>query len=69
MKKQKKKALYTYRFVGGGYNQTYAFTLKVAIRQAKEEFPTSNIDEKSFKRITDQKEQDAYYRELQMMFN
>lgn len=67
MKKQ--KALYTYNFTGGGYNQTYAHNIRQAIKQAKEEFPTMDISEKSFKRLVSQKEQDDYYKMLRMMFD
>ncbi len=61
--------LYTYTFIGGGLNQTYANSKAEAVAKAKAEFPelAKQIDTKSFKRLTSRKAQAAYYANLPLM--
>ncbi len=51
--KPAKKVLYSWNWVGGGYNQTYAFTKKEALKYAKDMQKSGTpliVDIKSVKR-------------------
>lgn len=68
--KPKSKTLYAFTFVGGGYNQVYAYTKREAIKKAKQEFNSSTltVDESSFRRIP-AKEVNSYYSGISRLFD
>jgi hypothetical protein len=57
------RVLWSFTFIGGGFNQVYAVTKDEALAQARRELPTlaNQIDENSFKALRTRDEQDAYY--------
>lgn len=61
--------LWTFNFVGEGFNQVYASNRQEAVLKAKAEFPTlaNKIDAKSFRAIRSQKAQNEYYASFPLM--
>lgn len=56
--------LFTFRFIGGGFNQVYAETLHEAIEKIKEEFWRWPIDFNSIKCLNTEKDQTNYYNSM-----
>jgi hypothetical protein len=59
-----KNNLYTYNFIGGGFNQEYATNITQAKAQAITKYPTLGIDLNSFKLV---KDEEAYYNSFPLM--
>lgn len=60
----KTTALYTFRWIGGGYNQVYAPSKKEALALIKQKFPSYVPDLKSFRRLTGRHQIEEYYRSI-----
>lgn len=61
------KTLYTYRFIPEGFNQVWANSKKTAIHEAMKEFPSLDIDVKSFVALRTKREQETYFTNLPLM--
>jgi len=55
----RRKALYTWNWIGGGYNQHYAFTKKEAMKYATS--GSLKVDLSSFKRTNAAQEKSYWY--------
>ena len=73
--KKPEKALYTFNWSGGGFNQVYATTKKEALAEVKKQFPDDGQEHGctyknvvNLKRVT-AKQADAWYRMGNMMCN
>jgi hypothetical protein len=56
-----KKQLYTWNWIGGGYNQTYAFNKTEALMEAKRIWPSGQVDPSSI-RVLNDKEAEKYWK-------
>ncbi len=58
-----KRHLYTWNWIGGGFNQCYAATKREARKKGNAISPNLTIDEKTFRRVP-AKWVDAYWRKI-----
>jgi hypothetical protein len=63
----KRKALYTWNWECGGFNQTHAFTKAEALKEAEKIWPGHPVRLSSVKRITSKKGIEAYYNSIPLM--
>ena len=65
------RKLYTFTWIGGGYNQVYAASKKEAIKEIAKEFPNDNPDRVTLlpdlATLKVCKNPDAYYRNMPLM--
>ncbi len=68
-KSERKRILYTFRFLPEGFNAVWADTLNEAYSEAKRLFPSlaDRVDPTSFKALITQEEQDTYWNSLPSM--
>lgn len=70
---RKPKALYTFNWIGGGYNQVWAHTKPEAVKEIARQFPQRagfailNPDLSTLQRRVSKKSQDAWWGSFQLM--